>query len=186
MPTLTQVTPRLPVNDRQPSTSRSSPGCRSNGGRRSTPTAAVSSRLEIPTGTWSSSPSRRPTRNEGEIAVVRSTFIPRGRELSPTVSPEGRYFFFHRDGVIHQIDLSAAIAPSRVRPGVSAMLASGLCFFRKGPSSTLLLRAAMGEAPDTPGAYHDRHGAVSNHHRDRKPGPAWEPPSSSRVITAAA
>jgi len=33
---------------------------------------------------------------------------------------------------------------SKRRPGVSAMLAPGLCFLRNGPSSTLLLRAANG------------------------------------------
>lgn len=32
-----------------------------------------------------------------------------GWELSPTVSPDGRYFFFNRDGTIHQIDFCALV-----------------------------------------------------------------------------
>jgi dipeptidyl aminopeptidase/acylaminoacyl peptidase len=34
-----------------------------------------------------------------------------GWELSPTVSPDGRYFFFNRDSVIHQVDFCALIRP---------------------------------------------------------------------------
>lgn len=32
-----------------------------------------------------------------------------GWELSPTVSPDGRYFFFNRDGVIQQVDFCQLI-----------------------------------------------------------------------------
>jgi hypothetical protein len=32
-----------------------------------------------------------------------------GWELSPTVSPDGRYFFFNRDGVVYQIDFCALV-----------------------------------------------------------------------------
>jgi Tol biopolymer transport system component len=33
----------------------------------------------------------------------------RGWELSPTVSPDGRYFFFNRDGVVHRVDFCALV-----------------------------------------------------------------------------
>lgn len=38
-------------------------------------------------------------------------------ELTPTVSPEGRYFFYELRGTIHQIDLLALIRPSEPLPG---------------------------------------------------------------------